>query len=123
VAINSHSILDNKMTLKAFSIVVGNSLLCTLDGADWHFFIRRLDAENHVPFSKFHRKEISPAQVNQFIPNLKALKWIKIKNSILGKHESYAKDVEFEINVYSAESSPKKHKEVVDVFLEFMRSV
>lgn len=111
------------MTTNAFSTVVGNSLLCTVPEADWHFFIRRLGGETYVPFSKFHRKTISPSGVVQYIPNWKTLRWTRIKNSILGNHESYAKDIEFEINVYSTEKSPRKHQEVVDVFLGFMRAV
>ncbi len=111
------------MTTQAFATIVGNSLLCTIPETDWHFFIRRLDGEIHVPFSKFHKKQISPADVTQYIPNWKTLRWTRIKDSILGKHESYAKDVEFEINVYSTEKSPKKHQEVVEAFLEFMRNI
>lgn len=108
------------MTINASAIVIGNFMLCTLPGADWHFFIRRLDGEVYVPFSKFHRKTISPTSVTQYIPNWKTLRWTRIKNSILGKHESYAKDVEFEINVYSTEKSLKKHKEVIAAFMAFM---
>jgi hypothetical protein len=108
------------MNTNAASIVVGNSLLCTPPDADWHFFIRHLNGEMYVPFSKFHKKTISPTDVAHYIPNWKTLRWTRIKDSILGKHESYAKDVEFEINVYSTEKSPKKHKEVLAAFMEFM---
>ncbi|MDD5755328.1 MAG: hypothetical protein PHN45_11330 [Methylococcales bacterium] len=111
------------MKTEAFATVVGNSLLCTLTGTDWHFFIRRLNGEVYVPFSKFHKKTISPTDVVQYLPNWKTLRWTRIKDSILGKHESYAKDVEFEVNVYTTELSPKKHQEVVEAFLEFMHSV
>lgn len=111
------------MNTTAFANVVGNSLLCTLPDADWHFFIRHLDGQTHVSFSAFHKKQISPANVAKFLPNWKTLRWTKIKDSILGKHESYAKDVEYEINVYSTQQSPKKHQDVIDAFLEFMRSV
>ena len=110
------------MKTTAFANIVGNSLLCTLADADWLFFIRRLDGQTHVPFSMLYKKQISPANIATFIPNWKTLRWVKIKDSILGKHESYAKDVVFEINVYSTEHSPKKHQDVIDAFLEFMRT-
>jgi hypothetical protein len=99
---------------------IGNKLLCTVESADWHFFIRRLDGENYVPFSEFHKKEMTSADVAKFIPNWHTLRWIKIKNSMAGKSESYAKDAEFQVNVYSAEDSLKKHEEIVESFLTFM---
>lgn len=112
------------MTTNAFATVVGNSLLCTVPDTDWHFFIRTLDGKTYVPFSTFHKKTISPADVaKNYLPNWKTLHWTRIKNSILGTHESYANDIEFEINVYTTESSPKKHEEVVETFLKFMCSV
>lgn len=111
------------MTVKSSSIVVGNRLLCTPPDSDWHFFIRRLDGENCVLFSQFHRKTFGVSDLNKFIPNWKTLRWVKIKDSQLGHSESYAKDVEFEINVYASPSSEKKHKMVIDAFLELMNSV
>jgi hypothetical protein len=113
-------IKEFKMNEKCFATVVENRLLCSLIDADWHFFIRRLDAENSVPFSEFHKKEITSAGVSKFIPNWRTFHWNKIKNSMAGKSESYAKDVEFEINIYSLEHSTKKHQDVVDAFIAFM---
>jgi hypothetical protein len=101
-------------------VIIGDSLLCSFSGEDWHFFLRRLDRERHVPFSAFHKKPISPADVAKYFPNWHKLRWTKIKNSMLGKSESYAKDDEFEVNVYVAESSKKKHQDAVDAFLAFM---
>ena len=99
---------------------IGNKLLCTVEEADWHFFIRRLDGENYVPFSAFHKKDITPADVATFIPNWHSLRWVKIKNSMAGKSESYAKDADFQVNVYSAENGSKKHELIVESFLAFM---
>lgn len=108
------------MNEKCFATVVENRLLCSLNDADWHFFIRRLDEEVHVPFSNFHKKEIKPSDLAKFIPNWRTLPWKKIKNSMAGKSESYAKDVEFELNVYSMEHGTKKHQDVIEAFLAFM---
>ncbi len=107
---------------KSIAVVVGNVLLYSVAGEDWHFFIRSLDAQTHASFSDFHKKGMSPANVAKFLPNWKTLKWTRIKNSILGRSESYAKDVEFEVNVYATEKSEKKHQEVIDLFLAFMRN-
>ncbi len=112
-----------KMAVKSSSVVVGNSLLCTLPDADWHFFIRPLNGENFIVFSNFHRKTVGSTDVVKFIPHWKTLRWIKIKNSQLGKSESYLKDTEFEINVYATPQSQKKHQEVVDAFLAFMHAI
>lgn len=111
------------MTGKSVATIVGKSLLNSVIGEDWHFFIRRLDGELHVPFSAFHKKEMPPASVAQYLPNWKTLRWTKIKNNILGKSESYAKDVEFEVNVYAGEKSTKTHQEIVDAFMAFMRNL
>lgn len=105
---------------KCTGIILGDSLLCGFDGEDWHFFLRRLDGGLHVPFSAFHKKSISPAEVAKYLPNWRKLSWTKIKNSMLGKSESYAKDVEFEVNVYVTEHSTKKHQDAVNAFLAFM---
>jgi hypothetical protein len=106
--------------MKSSAVVVGNMLLCSLQETDWHFFIRRLDGENDVVFATYHRKEVGPANVAKFIPNWKTLHWVKIKNSQLGHSESYAKDTEFEINVYANPHSTKKHPDVIESFLNFM---
>ena len=111
------------MTVISSAIVVGYMLLCDIPDVDWQFFIRRLDGGNYVEFSKFHRKEFGANDVAKFIPNWKTLRWIKIKNSQLGQKESYAKDTEFEINVYASTRSIKKHPEVVEAFLAFMMPV
>lgn len=109
------------MTVKSSAVVVGNSLLCNVSNEDWHFFIRHLNGENQVAFSVFHRKKVGTKEVEKFIPHWKTLQWIRIKNSQLGQSESYAKDTEFEVNVYASVSSTKKHSEVVKAFLEFMQ--
>ncbi len=106
--------------MKSSAVVVGNSLLCTLPNADWHFFIRNLNGENQVDFAPFHRKEIRPIDVEKFIPHWKTLHWVKIKDSQLGHSESYAKDTTFEVNVYASENSLKKHSDVITAFLNFM---
>jgi hypothetical protein len=111
------------MVVKSSAIVIGNMLLCAVPNADWHFFIRRLDGENDVAFSTFHRKEFGAADVAKFIPNWKTLHWTKIKDSQLGHSESYIKDAEFEINVYAPMNSTKKHPEVVEAFLAFMHGI
>ncbi len=111
------------MAVKSSAIVVGNMLLCGVPNADWHFFIRRLDGEDDIAFSTFHRKEFGATDVAKFISNWKTLRWVKIKDSQLGHSESYAKDAEFEINVYAALHSTKKHLEVVEAFLAFMHGI
>lgn len=111
------------MAVKSSAIVIGNILLCTVPNADWHFFIRRLDGENHVAFSTFHRKEFGTADAAKFIPNWKTFRWVKIKNSQLGHSESYAKDAEFEVNVYAATHSTKRHPDVAEAFLAFMHGI
>ncbi len=111
------------MSVKSSAIVIGNMLLCAVPNTDWHFFIRRLDGENDVMFSTFHRKEFGVNDVAKFIPNWKTLRWVKIKDSQLGHSESYAKDAEFEVNVYAAVNSTKKHPDVVEAFLAFMNGI
>jgi len=108
------------MTEKCVATVIENRLLCCVENADWHFFLRRLDKEVHVPFSEFHKKAIKPADIAKFLPNWRALDWRKIKDSMAGKSESYAKDKEFEINVYSTPNGTKKHQAVIEAFLAFM---
>ncbi|MGB4497357.1 MAG: hypothetical protein WBI40_01545 [Methylococcaceae bacterium] len=108
------------MAVKSISIVIGNSLVCSVPNEDWHFFIRRLDGENDVVFSTFHRKNFGAKDVEKFIPHWKTVRWVKIKNSQLGHSESYTKDTEFEINVYAAPDSEKKHPDVIKAFLDFM---
>lgn len=110
------------MPVKSSAIVVGNSLLCTVPNEDWHFFIRHVNGENQVAFSVFHRKEVGTKELEKFIPHWKTLRWTRIKNSQLGQSESYAKDAEFEVNVYASVSSTKKHSDVVQAFLDFMQS-
>lgn len=106
--------------MKSFAVVVGNSLLCTVEDADWHFFIRGLEGGNQVAFAPFHRKEIRAIDVAKFIPHWQKIRWIKIKNSQLGHSESYLKDAEFEVNVYANPHSVKKHPDVIEAFMNFM---
>lgn len=108
------------MPEKCVVTVIENRLSCCVENADWHFFLRRLDKTVHVPFSDFHKKEITPTDLANFLPNWRALNWKKIKNSMAGKSESYAKDKEFEINVYSKPNGEKKHQAVIEAFLAFM---
>ncbi len=108
------------MTEKCIATVIENRLLCCIEQADWHFFLRRLDKENHVPFSPFHKKEIKPVDLAKFLPNWRSLRWKPIKNNMAGKSESFAKDSEFEINVYSTSHGNKKHQEIIEAFLAFM---
>ncbi len=104
---------------KCTGVIVGNSLSCNLN-EDWHFFLRRLDGEPYVPFSAFHKQNVTPADIAQYLPNWHKLQWVKIKNSMLGKSESYAKDIEFEVNVHVTQQSTKKHQDAVNAFLTFM---
>lgn len=110
------------MKAKGFATVMAGSLACSVADADWHFSIRRVDGKTHGPFFDFHGKEVSPDDVAKFLPNWEKLKWTEINDSILGKSESYAKDLEFKINVQSTENGTKTHKEVVEAFLAFMRN-
>lgn len=109
------------MKAEGFATVMAGSLACSVADADWHFSIRRVDDKTHGPFFDFHEKEVSPSDVATFIPNFESLQWTEIKDSILGKSESYAKDQEFKVNVQSTEGGSKSHKVVVEAFLAFMR--
>ena len=108
------------MTEVCISTVVENRLVCRIENADWFFFIRRSDRQVYVPFSEFHKKQNKPADLKQYLPTWRTLHWRTIKNSMAGKSESYAKDVEFSVNIYSAEGSTKSHQEVLEAFLMFM---
>ena len=110
------------MKAEGFTTVMGGSLACSIKGEDWNFSIRRVDGTNHGPFYEFHNKEVSANDVAVFLPNWASLDWIEIKDSMLGKSESYAKDVEFKVNVQSSERSTKNHKEVVEAFMAFMQT-
>ena len=109
------------MKAKGFATVMAGSLACSIADADWHFSIRRVDGKTHGAFFDFQGKDVSAADVAKFIPNFKTLQWTEIKDSfILSKSESYAKDVEFMVNVQSTENGSKNHKDVVEAFLAFM---
>lgn len=110
------------MKAEGFATVMAGSLACSVTDADWHFSIRRVDWKTHGPFFNFHGKEVSASDVAKFIPNFKSLQWTEIKDSILGKSESYTKDQEFKVNVQSTEGGSKNHKQVVEAFLQFMRN-
>lgn len=110
------------MKAEGFSTVMAGSLACSVPGADWHFSIRRIDGSAHSPFFNFHKKEVLPTDIAAYLPNWETLQWTEIKDSVFGKSESYAKDIEFKVNVQSAEGSAKNHKEVTEAFLAFMRS-
>ena len=111
------------MKAKGFVTLMAGSLQCSIADADWHFSIHRIDGKTHGPFFDFHRKEVSAADVAKFIPNYESLPWTEIKDSGLGKSESYAKDYEFKVNVQATEGSSKNHEEVVEAFLTFMRDI
>lgn len=110
------------MIAKGFATVMAGSLACSIDGADWHFSIRRVDDKTHGPFFDFHQKDVRPSDVATFVPNWESLTWSPLKDSMLGKSESVAKDTEFRINVLSNGSGGKTHEEVVQQFLAFMKS-
>ncbi len=109
------------MKANGFTTLMGGSLACSVDGADWHFSVRRVDGHSHGPFCEFHQKDVSASDIAAFLPHLDSLEWHEIADSALGKSESFAKDNEFRVNVQSSEQGTKNHKEVVEAFLAFMR--
>lgn len=111
------------MNAKGFATVMAGSLACSITDADWHFSIRRVDGKTHGPFFNFHGKEVSADDVAKYLPNWNNLQWTEIKDSMMGKSESYGKDVEFKVNVQSTEGGSKTHREVVEAFLAYMRNV
>ncbi len=108
------------MKVEGFATVMAGSLACSVVDADWHFSIRRVDGKTHGPFFEFHGKEVSASDIAKYLPNLSNLQWTEIKDSMLGTSESYAKDVEFKVNVQSTSEGTKSHKDVVEAFLNFM---
>lgn len=110
------------MKAECFATVMAGSLACRVTDADWHFSIRRVDGKTYGSFFDFHEKEVSASDIAKFIPNIESLQWTEIKNSILGKSESYTTDQEFKINVQSTEGGSKNHKQVEEAFLKFMRN-
>lgn len=109
------------MKAEGFASVMASSLVCNIPGADWHFSIRRVDERSHGPFCNFHQKEVSSVDIATFLPNWETLQWTTIKDNMLSKSESYAKDVEFRINIQAAEASSKTHADVIKAFIDFMR--
>lgn len=110
------------MKAEGFVTVMAGSLVCNLPGADWRFSIRRVDGSGYGHFFDFHQKEVLAIDIAAYLPNWESLQWMEIKDSVLGKSESYVKDVEFKVNVQSIENGTKNHKEVVEAFLTFMRT-
>ncbi|WP_018295415.1 hypothetical protein [Mariprofundus ferrooxydans] len=110
------------MKVNGFATVMAGSLACSVEDADWHFSIRRTDGKTHDPFFEFHGKPVSASDVKVFLPNWDNLEWTEIKDSLLGKSESYAKDSEFKVNVQSTQDGNISHKDVIDAFLDFMRN-
>jgi len=110
------------MKAKGFATLMASSLDCCVANADWHFLVRRVDGKSHGEFFNFHEKVVSEIDVAKYIPNWKSLHWINIKDSELSKSESYAKDVEFMVNVSSSVNGKKTHAEVIDAFLSFMKN-
>jgi len=88
--------------------------------ADWHFSIRRVDGKTQGDFYELHDKEVLPSYFAKYVPNWQQLEWTEIKDSMMSKSESYAKDTEFKVNVMSRENGTKSHGEVVEAFLTFM---
>jgi len=108
------------MKAEGFATVMAGSLALSIADADWHFSIRRSDGKTHGPFFDFHGKKVSVQDIAKFLPNWENLQWTEIQDGLLSKSESYAKDVEFKVNVQATQDSKKSHKEVVDAFVEFM---
>jgi hypothetical protein len=110
------------MNAEGFATVMAGSLACNMPGADWHFSIRRVDGSGHSRFFDFHKKEVLATDIAAYLPNWETLQWTEIKDNLLGKSESYARDIEFKVNVQSTEIGTKSHKEVVEAFRAFMRT-
>jgi len=108
------------MKAKGFATVFAGSLYVSIADADWHFCIRRVDGKTHGPFFDYHGKEVSPSDIAKFLPNWCNLQWTEIKDNLLAKSESFARDIEFKVNVQSTRDGAKTHKEIVDAFLVFM---
>lgn len=109
------------MEVRGFTTVMGGSLSCEVVGEDWHFSIRRVDDKTDNTFYNFHGKAVTSSDIAAFLPNLPTLEWTELKDQpIFCKSESYAKDVEYKVNVQSSDAGKKTHAEVVQAFMTFM---
>jgi hypothetical protein len=111
------------MRAEGFTTPSEGSLVCRVPDADWYFTIRRKDERTHIPFAEFNKKEVKGADVaTKYLPNWEKLRWQGIKRDAIGKNESVAKDVEFKVIVHSTDEGSKTAKEIIEAFLDFMRS-
>lgn len=117
---------DDRMKANCEVTIMGGSLLCHVDGEDWYLSIRMADiaASPDGVFSAYGKTpQIEPSDVERFIPNWSTVTWKAIPDDALLAHsESLAVDGKFRINVGANRDSPKNHQDVVDAFLNFMRS-
>jgi hypothetical protein len=116
-------IQERIMKAEGFATAREGSLVCSIPDADWYFTIRRNDGRTHPSFSDFHKKEVNETDIaTRYLPNWESLHWVEFERDVLGKSESFAKDVEFKVIVHSTDKGSKRPKEVVEAFLDFMRN-
>ena len=108
------------MSMVGEATLMGTSLEVGAITVGWRLSIRRADRKSDPRFFRLNTKDVTAADVAEFVPNWRRLTWETVAESNFSHSTSRARDENYEVTISRSRSSELAHVEVRRAFVAFM---